>query len=102
MTQRVAGARFYPKVGKIFELTLDGDVVDPIAMGCYGKPQDSHSLRFTGAQILGKQTRLFTLVSVGHCYIIDEVRQKLVPHGRIPKGQWREALRAAYRMDDKG
>ncbi|MBI1961414.1 MAG: hypothetical protein HYS45_01785 [Parcubacteria group bacterium] len=40
---------------------------------------------------------------VGTCPNLDEVRQKLAPHGPIPEGQWRVAFKTAYpNHDGKG
>lgn len=92
----------YPAVGEVFELTLDGDASEnnPIEMVRRDgyRPED---WRHKGEKVAGEQTRRFMLVSVGYCHFGELVR-RLVKHGTIPGGQWREALKAAYKSDRKG
>lgn len=92
----------YPADGEIFELTLDGDAPenDPIKMvrrDGYSKPE---KWKHAGKKVVGKQTRHFVLVSVGYCENFIELVGKLVKHGTIPEGQWREAFKAAYPQPD--
>lgn len=92
----------YPINGEVFELTLDGDdpAVDPIVMVRADGFSEPEKWRHTGRLVVGKQTCRFKLVSVGFCRNLDEVRQKLVEHGEIPGGQWREAFKASYPKSD--
>lgn len=92
----------YPADGEIFELTLNGDVPenDPIEMvrrDCY----DPAGWKYIGKKVTGKQVRRFKLVRVGRCRNLNEVREKLVAHGSIPEGQWREAFKTAYPEPDE-
>lgn len=88
----------YPKLGSVFELTIDGEI-DPLEMLVSGE-FDPSEWRFIGAFLAGKQTCRFKLVDVGRSDNISEVREKLTKHGSIPEGQWREAFKAAYPEPD--
>ena len=102
---RLAGAPTpqptYPAVGEVFELMLDGDAHSPLEM--VQRDGYSGNWKHKGPVVKGRHTRRFKLVQVGYCRNLDEVRQKLVAHGEIPEGQWREAFKAAYpNPDGKG
>lgn len=92
----------YPAVGEIFELTLDGDApenqpLEMVSRDGYDHPELwSHN----GERVVGVQTRRFKLVEVGFCKNLDEVKEKLAPHGTIPEGQWREAFKKRFRKPD--
>lgn len=92
----------YPAMGEVFELTLDGDAPEnqPLEMA-HRDGYRTEGWQHTGKKVAGKQTRRFKLVSVGYCRTFDELTRKLVKHGTIPDGQWREALKAAYQYDGK-
>ena len=91
----------YPANGVIFELTLDGDAVDPADM----PRRDGHGegWRYDDARRLtGTHTRRFLLVSVGYCKTFDELVRRLAKHGGIPEGQWRESFKDHACPDGKG
>lgn len=87
-----------PADGEVFELTLDGDAVDPMEMA----RRDTHARdwKFDGTRLTGTHSRRFKLVCVGDQQGFDAVRTALVAHGRIPEGQWRDAFKAAYPLPD--
>ena len=94
MTQRVAVVRPYPKVGEIFELTLDGDAPEnqPLEMlprSCYHLGQWEHH----GSVVKGKHTRRFKIVELDYCRNFKKVLQKLAAHGKVPEGQWLQAFK---------
>lgn len=91
---------FYPADNEIFELTLDGDAVenDPIEMVRRDGHREPKKWKHIGRRVTGTETRRFKLVWVGYCQNFTELKRKLTTHGRIPEGQWREALRAAYAL----
>lgn len=103
MTTHEVHKHFYPATGEIFELTLDGDALknQPLEM-VRRDGYVSKEWKHTGKKVSGKQTRRFTLVSVGYCQTFDELTRKLAEHGTIPEGQWREALKAAFQHDGEG
>lgn len=93
--------RRYPAEGEIFELTLDADdpSCHPLVM-VRGDGYDPTNWKYTGERLTGVCTGKFKLVSVGYCRNLDEVRQKLTPHGIPAEGQWREAFKKAYPTPD--
>lgn len=100
----IARIRHYAD-GKAFEMTLDGDAAEnqPIEMvrrDGYDKPSE---WKHKGATVKGTQTRKFVWVSVGYQPNLDAVRAvcleaagKLGLNGRIPEGQWREAIKQMF------
>lgn len=87
----------YPKLGEVFELTLNGNDPDvqPLAMvRKYGyKPE---YWKHSGKTVTGQQTRKFQLVSVGYCTGWYELAEKLATFGPTPEGQWLEAFKTEY------
>src|SRR5438093_900459 len=81
-----------------FELTLDGDAPEnqPLEMVRRHPGIWTHK----GATVKGIQTRRFKWVSAGHCRNLDEVRTKLKEYGKIPEGQWREAIKFTFFWPD--
>jgi len=93
----------YPMIAAVFELTLDGDDSKNQPLAMVRRDGYSGNWKHKGPVVKGQHTRRFKLVQVGYCRNLDEVRQKLVAHGEIPEGQWREAFKAAYpNPDGKG
>ncbi|TSC74820.1 MAG: hypothetical protein G01um101430_739 [Parcubacteria group bacterium Gr01-1014_30] len=92
----------YPKVGEVFELTLDFDAAEnqPLEM-VRRDGYDPRVWNYTGKKVMGRCTSYFKLVKVGYCRNLDQVRQKLAAHGEIPEGQWRQAFKAAYPKPDR-
>ena len=90
-------------MGEVFELTLDGDAPEnqPLEMVRHDG-YDWKVWQHEGPVVKGSQTKRFKLVKVGYCRTFNELRRKLGAHGEIPEGQWREALKAAYKSDGKG
>lgn len=87
--------------GEVFELTLDGDAPEnqPLQMvrsDGYGKVE---KWWHNGHIVQGTQTRRFKWVAVGHCRNFDAVEKALAPHGKIPEGQWREAVKEKFQPD---
>ena len=90
----------YPMIAAVFELTLDGDDSKNQPLAMVRRDGYSGNWKHKGPVVKGQHTRRFKLVQVGYCRNLDEVRQKLVAHGEIPEGQWREAFKAAYPTPD--
>jgi hypothetical protein len=91
----------YPKVGDVFELTLDFDAPanEPLEMVeefGYNSTGWSH----TGTKMTGQHTRHFKLVQLGYCSNIDKVKAKTATLGATPEGQWINAFKAAYPVPD--
>lgn len=87
--------------GEVFELTLDGDAPDnqPLEMVRRDGYDHPELWRHSGPTVKGAQTRKFKWVSIGYCETFDEVKRKLAKHGKIPKGQWREAVKEKFQPD---
>lgn len=91
-----------PANSEIFELTLDGDAIDPMEM-VRADGYDPRNWQFQGPVVKGTQTRRFMLVQVGYCRNLDEVRQKVeAGSNTLAEGQWREAFREKYPKPTKG
>lgn len=86
-----------PAVGEEFELTLNGDEVDPLDMVRRDGEDDWEHWRFNGPRVTGTHTRRFKLVCPGYCRDLAEVKQKA---GKLAEGQWREAFRQKYPNPD--
>lgn len=84
--------------GETFKLTLDGDTTDPIEM-VRRDGYDPSAWRHNGPMVKGEQTRRFKWVAVGYCQTFEEVQRKLESHGKIPEGQWREAVKEKFQSD---
>lgn len=90
----------YPADGEVFELTLDGDnyansPLEMVRRDGFGYLVES-DWRHSGPTISGRQTCHGKLVSIGFCENFSEVRPRLVVHGTLPEGQWREAFKAKF------
>ena len=93
-----AQPRTYHADDEVFELTLDGDAHDPLEM-VRQDGYDPKRWQFTGQRVRGRQTRRFKWVAVGYPPNIKTVRAKCVKHGRVPEGQWREAVKQMFQPD---
>ena len=85
-----------------FELTLNGDEVDPIEMVRKDGYNNPEKWKFDGARFSAFLARRFKLVGIGYCRNFDKVLSKLSKHGEIPLGQWREAFEKKYRRPTPG
>jgi len=92
----------FPALGEVFELTLDGSAPenDPIEMVRRSGEVGFEKWQHKGRQINGVQKRRFKLVAVGSCDHFNLVVAILKEHGKIPEGQWREALIAKFQVVD--
>lgn len=88
----------WPKPGEVFQLTINGDAseCDPIQMVCSDGYNESETWKHNGFKVEGQQTRRFKLVEVGYQPTFDAVQAELKKHGKIPRGQWREALKKNF------
>ena len=80
-----------------FELTINGDKVDPLMMVRQDGYSNWEQWEFRGPRVYGIQTRRFKLVRPGHCRDLAGVRRKA---GKLTDGQWREAFRQKYPRPD--
>lgn len=85
--------------GEVFELTLDFDAPKNQPLQMVRSDGYDGNWRHNGPTIKGVQTRRFKWVAVGYCRNFDELREKLAHHGRIPEGQWREAVKTKFQHD---
>ncbi len=82
-----------------FDLTLVPiSAVQMVASGGYGNVED---WRFTGTELHEPVTCCFKWVGVDSCSNLNEVQERLMIHGDIPKGQWREALIERFNPDNE-
>src|SRR3989344_6033266 len=85
--------------GEVFEMTLDGDALEnqPLEMvrreGYIGNWKDH------GPVGQGIVPRRFKWVAVGYQSNLEAVQTALPPHGKIPEGQWREAVKQMFEPD---
>lgn len=86
-----------PADNEEFDLTINP--IAPLKMVENDGYSDYKKWQFHGHEIKVSQTRRFKWVAVGYCRNLDEVREKLEPHGSIPGGQWREAVKATFQPD---
>ncbi len=84
-----------PLDNEVFELTLDGDAMPPekCSKGMAG-------WEYKGPNIIGKYTRRFKLVRIGHCKNANEAREKLLLLGGVPNSQWMIPFKAKYGQHD--
>ncbi len=96
----------FPALGEVFELTLDGSAPenDPIDMVRRSGEVEFEKWKHVGnRRVNGVQTRRFKLVAIGSCDHYNLAEAILKEHGRIPEGQWHEALIAKFQdADGKG
>lgn len=90
----------HPPVSEIFELTLDGDLPENQPLEMVRRDGYSGTWKHNGPVVKGVQTRRFKIVQIGYCRTFDEVQTKLIQHGKIPEGQWRQAYKTAYPKPD--
>lgn len=88
-----------PDLSEEFELTIDGDQADPVAMA-QADGYDPAAYEFSGRRVRGTQTRRFKLVRVGFASTLDQAIPELEKVGRNPEGVWREAFLAEYPEPD--
>lgn len=91
----------YPKVGEVFELTLDSERPDvqPLAMlKSSGYPPAGW--KYKGKTMAGILTRRFQLVSVGLASNWRDLSDKLLVYGESPAGMWIKAFMDAYPNPD--
>lgn len=79
--------RSCPKVGEVFELTLDGDTpgYQPLAII---DDDYRHQYEHQGPIVKGAHTRKFKLISLDLYENFGQLKLALRQHGQIPEGQW--------------
>lgn len=109
----IAEASFpIPPDGEKFELTINGDEVDPMEMVKADGYKNPRIWEFGGGpskweyncrRVEGIQTTHFKLVRA-HKYqlSVQDVNEELGKHGGLALGQWRESFRKKYHPDGKG
>ncbi len=91
----------YPEVGVVFSRTMDGDAPenDPNQMP---RSDGYTDMRHTGnRRVRGAVTRNFKFVEIGYQPDWASVKQELAKHGKIPEGQWREAVKKNFRTNGR-
>ncbi len=92
----VRGLR-WPKPGEVFELTLDADALgnQPFVM-VHDDSYVNLDWRHDGRRLSGLQVGRFKFVQVGYQPNWAGVQNELLKFGKIPCGQWRQALKARF------
>ncbi len=90
-----------PADGEVFELTLDGDAPEnqPLEMVRQAGYDNWQEWEHNGPAVKGRETRRFKWVYIGYQPNLDAVRAALATHGKIPEGQWREAVKKMFKHD---
>lgn len=87
--------------GEVFEMTLDGDAPKNQPWEMVRRDGYSGEWKHNGPRVKGRQTRRFKWISIGYQPNLEAVRTALAPHGKIPEGQWREAVKQMFEPDGK-
>ncbi|MDP3727412.1 MAG: hypothetical protein Q8R35_02095 [bacterium] len=85
-----------PADGEVFELTLDGDVTNPLHMVGQDGYANWREWGFEGPRLIGRQTCYFRLVSVDSDDLVEIERVVERAGHKLALGQWREAFRLQY------
>lgn len=87
----------WPKPGEVFELTLNASdrKNQPLAMA-RADGYTSRKLQYSGQKLSGKLIGRFKLVEIGNQSNWESIQGKLARHGKIPGGQWRQALKTRF------
>lgn len=84
--------------GVVFEMTLEGDAPENQPLEMVRRDGYTGEWKHNGPIVKGKQTRRFKWVAVGNQPNLEAVRSILVS-GKIPEGQWREAVKRVFEPD---
>ena len=85
--------------GVVFEMTLDGDASENHPLEMVRKDGYTGAWKHNGSKVKGRQTRRFKWVAVGYQSNLEALCAALAPHGKIPEGQWREAVKQMFEPD---
>lgn len=85
--------------GAEFEMTLNGDAPENQPLEMVRRDGYSGRWKHSGPTVKGTQTQCFKWVAVGYQPNFDAVRTALAPYGKIPEGQWREAVKHMFESD---
>ena len=96
----IAGVRrqHYPD-GEVFEMTLNGDAPENQPLEMVRRDGYTGDWKHSGPKVKGIETRRFKWVAVGYQPNLEAVRVVLASHGKIPEGQWREAVKQMFEPD---
>lgn len=89
----------YPAPGVEFDLTLDGDARENQPLAMVSGDGYGGGWKHKGPVVKGTQTRRFKFVEIGYQPNWNSVVGELGKHGKIPEGQWREAVKKTYRTN---
>lgn len=95
--------REYPKVGEVFELTMDGDAPEnqPMVMAINCDPQHGRHWEHSGNKVVGIKTKKFKLVDFGFSARSAWLESHIKAQGKIPEGQWIKAFCAKFSVHDR-
>ncbi|MBI2552311.1 hypothetical protein HYW17_03385 [Candidatus Uhrbacteria bacterium] len=88
----------YPQ-GEVFELTLDGGAPENHPLVMVQDEPRAGEWKHSGPTIQGTPTQRFRWVAIGHRPTFADVRIMLKTCGKIPEGQWREAVARTFAPD---
>lgn len=90
-----------PKVGEVFELTLNGDDPDNQPSAMVAACQEDPSVwTHKGPTVTRTVTKRFKLVKVGSCNTFKELKERLQAHGTIPESQWLKVFTTRFTRHD--
>lgn len=86
-----------PKIGEVFELTLNADEVNLIEIVCVGRGYSPKGWKHKGKRLKGIHTRHFKLEELtGDLCDANVIREELATRGSLPEGVWIAAFNSAY------
>ena len=83
-----------PSANEIFELTLNGNEIDPMTM-LERDEFDPDDFVFEGPKVRGRQTHQFMLVHA-FCEYPKQAERVIRKYGKLAEGEWREAFLRKY------
>lgn len=85
--------------GVEFEMTLAGDAPKNQPLEMVKRDGYTGQWKHNGQMVNGTQTHRFKWVAIGYQPNFAAVLTALAPHGAIPEGQWREAVKQMFEPD---
>jgi hypothetical protein len=85
----------YPIDDEVFTLALTKPITGLEMVRADGY-KEWQQWKFVGQEIAAPQVKRFKLVTIGRCSDFEMVKTRLAARGKIPQGQWRDALKQAF------
>ena len=100
-TPKVPQLSTYPEVNRVFTMLLNANLIknDPDQMA---RSDGYPGLKYRGdMKVLGFRARSFKFVEIGFQPSFEAVTTELVKRGKIPEGQWREAVKKNFHANGR-